>query len=208
MERRLRGALEAHPPRPAPADASQAATALILCDDALDILFIQRAEREGDPWSNQMALPGGRKDPTDVDLTQTARRETMEEVGVCLTHAELWGALPSVLARPRTKVATVPAHGELWVTPYVFRLPGPAPQLQLDPREVQDALWIPAQELIAPEAQTHVRLQRAEGMLELPAWRVRGRVIWGLTYFMVQSLLEPRQSPSLRVKPAANPPLG
>lgn len=155
-----------------------------------------------------MALPGGRKDPTDLNLIETAEREAMEEVGVSLTHARLWGALPSVCARPRTKVATIPPHGELWVTPYVFHLAGPAPALRLDPTEVQDALWIPARELMAPEAQTRHLLKRSDGTLELPAWRVRERIIWGLTYSMVQSLLEPGRAPSVRRTAVQNHPNG
>jgi hypothetical protein len=45
----------------------RAAVALILQlrEGELGVLMIRRAEREGDPWSGQMAFPGGRMEPRD-----------------------------------------------------------------------------------------------------------------------------------------------
>ncbi len=57
--------------------AFEAAVALILhetADTGPEILFIERALREGDPWSGQMAFPGGRRDREDRDLERTAAR--------------------------------------------------------------------------------------------------------------------------------------
>ena len=44
-----------------------------------DALVIERARSRRDPWSGQMALPGGRLDPADAGLVGAAIRETMEE---------------------------------------------------------------------------------------------------------------------------------
>ena len=53
-----------------------------------ELLFIQRARREGDPWSGDMAFPGGRLQPEDASARAAAERETLEETGwhVQLTH--------------------------------------------------------------------------------------------------------------------------
>lgn len=50
-----------------------------------EALFIKRASRRGDRWTGHIALPGGRRDPEDVDDGAAAVRETMEEVGIDLT---------------------------------------------------------------------------------------------------------------------------
>lgn len=52
----------------------------------LEVLLIQRAPRAGDPWSAHLALPGGRRDEDDVDDIATARRETLEEIGINLSE--------------------------------------------------------------------------------------------------------------------------
>ena len=57
----------------------------------LHILMIKRADREGDPWSAQMAFPGGHLDPVDQNLKAAAMRETMEEIDVSLAGAHYLG---------------------------------------------------------------------------------------------------------------------
>jgi ADP-ribose pyrophosphatase len=62
------------------------------------ILLIKRVERRGDPWSGQVAFPGGRWKPGE-DLLGTAVREVQEEVGVRPTA--LAGRCPP--SRPATR---------------------------------------------------------------------------------------------------------
>lgn len=50
-----------------------------------EVLFIKRASRVGDRWTGHVALPGGKRDPEDVDDKAAAIRETSEEVGLSLT---------------------------------------------------------------------------------------------------------------------------
>ena len=51
-----------------------------------EVLFIERAVKEGDPWSGQMAFPGGRTELKDKSSLDTARRETLEEIGFDLNQ--------------------------------------------------------------------------------------------------------------------------
>ena len=51
---------------------SAVAMVLQVREGELHILMIKRAEREGDPWSGHVALPGGRQEAADRDLLATA----------------------------------------------------------------------------------------------------------------------------------------
>ncbi len=89
--RRLRHALATRPAILAPDDGAprRAAVALVLrrtADDVVELLLIKRSEREDDPWSGHVALPGGRRDPSDATLQDTAIRETLEETGIDLAR--------------------------------------------------------------------------------------------------------------------------
>src|SRR5918993_5729898 len=73
----------------------RAAVALLLRerDETLEILVIKRAEKADDPWSGHMALPGGGWEPGDKAVYDTARRETLEEIGVDLDKGRFLGRL-------------------------------------------------------------------------------------------------------------------
>lgn len=73
----------------------QAAVAIVLgChEEDIKLLFIKRAEFEGDPWSGHMSFPGGHRDNSDQGLQGAAERETFEEIGLCLADARFCGAL-------------------------------------------------------------------------------------------------------------------
>ena len=62
----------------------------------LEVLFIKRAARSGDRWTGHIALPGGKREPSDPDDRTTAIRETEEEVGLDLNaeHCVFVGNLP------------------------------------------------------------------------------------------------------------------
>ena len=82
----------------------KAAVALIFRtgqDGSPELLFIKRAEYPGDPWSGQIAFPGGREESGDSSLLETATRETREETGIDLGREGLIiGVLDDL--RPRT----------------------------------------------------------------------------------------------------------
>lgn len=143
-----------------------------------EALFIRRAEREGDPWSGHIGLPGGRRENADADLLATAIRETREEVGVALAPPLLLGALDDL--RPRT-----PSLPPLMIRPYVFGLAA-RPKTRLS-GEVADVLWLPLAELPACAGKAVVSI-RAEPV-EVDCFKPGGTVIWGLTYRIVLGLL-------------------
>jgi len=151
--------------------------------DGAEVLLIRRAEHERDPWSGHMAFPGGRFDPGDSDLLQTALRETREEVGLDLsTHASLLGPLDVLPAIARGR------RVGMTIAPFVFALERESP---LSPNhEVMETLWAPLSWLASGEHAATVSYQMDGQTLELPAWNVHGRIVWGLTYRMLVALLE------------------
>jgi 8-oxo-dGTP pyrophosphatase MutT (NUDIX family) len=173
------------------ASGTHAAVAAVLREGAghdggggAEVLLIRRAEREGDPWSGHMAFPGGRRDPGDADLLATALRETREEVGLDLgARGTLLGRLDDLQAISRSRPTG------MTITPFVFSLSGEV-ALTFDPEEVAEALWVPLAPLARGEGAGTVVYEREAGPVELPCWRVGGRVVWGLTHRMLQALFE------------------
>lgn len=154
-----------------PADA-QAAVALVCVPDPDAVLLIRRSTREGDPWSGQMGLPGGRWSPDDPDLARTAIRETAEEVGVQLTSADLVGTLDDLL--PRT--VQLP---RILVRPFVFRLPA---RVGLHPsHEVAASAWIELDRLLQPGVYQEWDVEAGGRQLRYPGYRLPEGVVWGLT---------------------------
>ena len=184
---RIQDALTGAVPAPFELDSQQnyAAVAAVLRDRerGAEVLLIRRSENVGDPWSGHMALPGGRYQADDGELVNTARRETLEEVGLDLTRfARLLGPLELLPAIARGK------RIGLTIAPFVFALERDA---VLTPnREVVETLWAPLGDLASGAGATTVEWSRDGEDLVLPAWDVEGRVVWGLTYRMLQALLE------------------
>jgi len=170
----VRRALAGYTPQTVEApEALPAAVALILIErQGIEALFIKRAARVGDPWSGQVALPGGRYEPEDRDLLITAIRETGEETGVDLSRAERLGALDDLY--PRT-----PTLPPVRVRPFVFTIPTAPPLVISD--EVERAFWVPLARLGEPGVRRDVKLiVRGEPRI-FPAYDLGEDVIWGMT---------------------------
>jgi 8-oxo-dGTP pyrophosphatase MutT (NUDIX family) len=172
-------------PCPLPSGARQAAVAVALRwqPDELAVLLMRRRAHADDPWSGQISLPGGHTEPSDADLFATARREAHEELGVDLgTRARPLGLLPARQAMARGK------RLELWITPCVFEVTAP-----LDPQpgpEADEAFWLPLGPAARGELAHDFHYEDERRKLILPAWRFEKRVIWGLTFRMLNQLLD------------------
>lgn len=182
VRRALEGSLAAASVEP---EGKAAAVAAILrhAGDLPEVLFIKRSEREGDPWSGHMAFPGGRREARDPHLLATALRETVEEIGLDLErHGELVGVLEDEDAGGRG------AKGALPIRPYVFELRDEV-SLRFS-HEVSEALWAPLPELYGGSRASSITVPYKGQSYTLPAWDVEGRIVWGLTYRMMNKLFE------------------
>lgn len=153
-------------------------------DDAPALCFIKRSERADDPWSGQMAFPGGRVARTDANPRAAGMRETAEEVGLDLLRYRYLGALPPTPITRRGR----PRLG--WLQPFVHLCSPELPALRPQPSEVAAALWIPVAHLTAPDHRASVEIADGNRRLMFPGVACEGEVIWGLTYRILGSLLD------------------
>ena len=162
----------------------RAAVTLILRESAADPteaegLFVRRAEVPGDPWSGHVALPGGRRDPEDADLLDTARRETLEETSLQLERTDHLGRLGDIHPRSRH----LPS---ICVTPFVAWLEA-GQDIRLN-HELTGHAWIPLSVLSDP-AYRSTLVREAPTTRRFPAIDYDGDVIWGLTFAIVEDFL-------------------
>lgn len=163
------------------AHTRQAAVAVVLREFAngTEVLFIKRSIKPGDPWSGQMAFPGGHRDSTDSGLKQAAMRETLEEVGLDLAQGDYLGALDHHWAAPRGR------RLDMLIAPHVFEIAGD-PGLQPN-YEVDEAVWAPLAPLERNDLHTTQTLSITGSPTVFNGYRLAGgHFVWGLTYRMLK----------------------
>lgn len=181
----LRHALAARPAYAAERrpELREAAVALLLRPrEQLEVLLIRRAERERDPWSGHVALPGGRRDAADQDLLDTALRETEEEIGVPRRLARLLGRLDDLAPRS-------PRLPPLIIAPWVLAVP-PETEAVPDAREVDAAIWVPLDALRSEQAISEILIHAGDDALRFPSLVYREYVVWGLTHQILTQFLD------------------
>ena len=158
-----------------------AVAAVLRVLDEPELLFIKRAEAVGDPWSGHMAFPGGRHEPGDHSLRETAVRETWEETAIDITRAgRLLGRLDDLAPRS-------PLLPRIVIRPFVAIV---HPAVQIVPSdEVAAYFWVPVRQLLDPATQAEHQLLHEGAPLRFPGYRVGPHVAWGLTERIVRQLL-------------------
>lgn len=164
-------------------DGGHAAVAVILHEPTpgdVRLLIIERARHPGDPWSGDLAFPGGRVDPDDSDERAAAQRETMEEVGLDLSTARLLGRLDDLSAR------VLP----LSVSAFVYSLDSATDLTPSD--EVFAAFWVPVAHIVDENRHCHHLRQDGDNPGRYPAIDLFGPgkpLLWGVTYHFVYAML-------------------
>ncbi len=158
----------------------EAAVAVVLVPSPDRLLLIRRADRAGDHWSGQVALPGGRREMRDGDLLDTAIRETAEEVGVILDRAQLAGRLDDL--GPLT-----PVLPPLVVRPFIFLLED-TPDLHLN-GEVAAAEWVELAEITASGVRGVRRFLVAGTERPMAGFDLPIGFLWGMTERILSPLL-------------------
>jgi len=140
----------------------------------LCVLLAKRVKDARDPWSGQIALPGGKKEADDRYLRETVIRETSEETGIVLDDTwRFLGVLPALHSIPKP---------EIKVLPFV-NFKGQEPTVKLNKNELEDHYWVSIEELVASRRTAEFDFGKQ------PAFVLRGIVVWGMTYRILENLL-------------------
>lgn len=124
----------------------------------------------------QVSFPGGRVEAQDLSPTDTALRETEEEIGLARDKVELLGNLPQY--RTGTGFDVTPVVG----------LVTPPFELQLDAFEVAEAFEVPLSFLLDETNHQRHRVEIRGRLREYYAMPYGTYFIWGATAGMIVSL--------------------
>ncbi len=126
--------------------------------------------------AGEISFPGGRRDPEDADLCETALRESEEEVGLPRGDVQVLGEL---------------APTSTFVTGYLIHpfvgLIAAGRCWEPSPTEVAQVLELPVAAL--RDGRTRTRMQRRGIEFETDAYIVDDVLIWGATARIVENLL-------------------
>jgi len=170
-----------------PADGrSPAAVAMILAEGVpgLQLLLLERAADERDPWSGNLAFPGGRVESGET-LRQAAERETREESAIDLTAARHLGRLADCVG----------AHLPVRIACFAYAFSDAPPPVTIN-HESRDAFWVSVAELADRKRHVATGVSFNGRPMAVPAIRLPqpGKpVLWGITYRLVMQFLEIRE---------------
>src|SRR5580704_734675 len=136
--------------------------------------------------AGEISFPGGRQDPADLTLADTALREAEEEIGLPRADVRLAGTLP-----PTSTFLT-----KYTIHPFVGAIE-PERAWAVSPREVDEVLELPLRALRAARGTAEVT--RRGFTFQTDAYELAGHLIWGATARILDDLLA-------RLTPLLDPP--
>jgi 8-oxo-dGTP pyrophosphatase MutT (NUDIX family) len=127
--------------------------------------------------AGEISFPGGRRDPGDADLRETALREAEEEIGLDRAAVTVLGEL--------TPAATFVTGYE--IHPFVGLIPAGL-RWRASPTEVDAVLELPLGALRSGRGVT--QLERRGFLFETEAYTIGEHLIWGATARILDDLYE------------------
>jgi len=156
----------------------EAAVALLVKRDGPhgpEVLLGRRVKRESDPWSGHLALPGGRPEPHDRDLMDTALRECREEAGIALSRGDVVGGLPEIVAGRVT-------GRHVKVAPFLVLVDEFCPTENGD-GEIEE--WMPFPLAWLDDASLRTSLEASDGSVQ-DAVKTPLGILWGMTLKLLE----------------------
>lgn len=140
------------------------------------VLLIERMTYNGH-HSGQIAFPGGKVEPTDVDLQATALREFFEETGADTT--------PTIIGKLSPVYIPV---SKFMVQPFVSYVEQ-KPNFSASAYEVNELIEWEIDHLLNPNIIKETTVEPTPGYkLKTPYFDVQGKVLWGATAMMLNEL--------------------
>ena len=172
-----------YPERPPLQQGRRAGVLLLfaIAGDGLPWLLFTKRTDSVETHKGQIAFPGGGFEYEDRHESDTALRETEEEVGIPREDVELIGTLPPLW--------TVSNY---WITPVVGVHTRSLPEITLhtNPREIDVAFWASLAELQDPKVYARELHQWNELRYPIHTYQIAEHRIWGATGSMVKNLLD------------------
>jgi 8-oxo-dGTP pyrophosphatase MutT (NUDIX family) len=147
-------------------------------NEELFTVFIKRTI-DNTPHSGQISFPGGRIEPGDTSLQETALRETEEETGVFASEVEIIGSLTPLYI----EVSNVE------VTPFVGAC-NKKPVFRADPREVDYLIEVKISELLNDDIIQYKTVISDKSELKAPVYNIGNHYIWGATAMILSEFLD------------------
>jgi 8-oxo-dGTP pyrophosphatase MutT (NUDIX family) len=166
---------------PTNAQLSAVTLLLFLEDMEVKLLLMKRTEDNG-VHSGQISLPGGRQEPHDKSLQETAIREFFEETGVLLSAGDYLGKLSDLYIPPSNFI----------VQPFIAFSPK-LPKLKPNVSEVKELHSISLADIFGEKAykkEEIVLRQRGKDSytIKAPCYKIKELCIWGATAMIICEL--------------------
>jgi 8-oxo-dGTP pyrophosphatase MutT (NUDIX family) len=162
-----------------PANAKKAGVLVLVgSSGSSDILLIRRQNHPKDKHSGQLSFPGGKFEPTDRKLLDTAIREANEEVGLTANDFELVGNLSPLY---------IPVSN-FHVFPFVA-LSHKKVNFNIDLSEVAETLHLPLSAILTRTPQkTNMTLSSGFNLSHVPYFPLNQHKVWGATAMILAEL--------------------
>lgn len=141
-------------------------------------VFIKRQEYKG-VHSGQISFPGGKHDEFDESLSDTALRETEEEIGVSKNNIQLLGPL-SKLYIPPSNFLVHPFIG------YADKTPNFIPS----EKEVSEIITVDLQKFNEKSVLQTTKINVGKHDIRCPCFNIDNNIIWGATAMIVSEIIE------------------
>jgi len=127
----------------------------------------------------QIAFPGGRYEPSDKDLTETALRESNEEIGVNFNQVEILGGLTPLYVQVSNFI----------INPFIG-WSDTKPDFKIDSQEVKELFTVPVESLINHASFQVQEVTTIHSTFEAPGFYCDQLFIWGATAMIISEFNE------------------